>query len=126
MEIGSNERGGYKEDDDTVVKLISGTDNRMSDGQGERGKTLLGGGGEAVGNIAITVTPDRNRSVLDSHLGRSTAGRSRSGFPDKSCSLIPPAQSRGHTESEPRGPCCVTCQVSFHSWVHPVLCMYLL
>ena len=35
MAIESRSGGGYKEDDDRVVQVIGGLDNRMSDGQGE-------------------------------------------------------------------------------------------
>lgn len=116
MAIESGRGGGYKEDDDNVVKVISKLDNRMRDGQGEEeGRHWWEEDKEEIVEKAtIPVRLSSWKSMRVSHLGRWAAGRSRSDFPDKPCSLIPPVHIQGHTESEPHGSRCVTCPVSFH------------
>lgn len=58
---------------------------------------------------------------MDAHLGKTSAGRSRSGSPDKPWSQNPPAQSQDDRGSGPRGQRSGTCPVSSHSRVLPVL-----
>lgn len=66
------------------------------------------------------------RWISVSHLCRKSAGHSKPGFPDRTCSLILQVHNQGRTESEPRGPRCVTCRVFSHWRVHPILGRYLL
>lgn len=60
-------------------------------------------------------------AMMDAHLGRTSAGRSRSGSPDTSCSQNPAAHNQDRRGGALHGQHSVTCPVSSRWRVLPVL-----